>query len=279
MSITPRAKPDVARRLVRHAANILRPIRPTWSEAMEREIDHVASGYGALVWAIGCVWAAYVERYWSRTRSAAFTAAYLITLLVVGPLSLAFLAWYTVSLGDLGVRTGALSASVRFALGLSAMGLAAAAAPGPWQWRTTAGIAFPILAFGAFLATAWIGVQVSSAIISQLWPHGWVWFCVKEAIAGTAFGASIAAVISLPFALVYRSSAFLLATLALIPEFATWTWRLSDHQTFVPHDAAFTFLGYVWPWICALVAIAICVRFCNKWLPRWPEQRRSARHG
>jgi hypothetical protein len=72
-----------ALRLVRHAAGVLRPIRPQWAAAIESELQHVPGHYRALVWAAGCVRASYVERYLGRSRP-------VLTAIAVG-LAFAFL--------------------------------------------------------------------------------------------------------------------------------------------------------------------------------------------
>ena len=57
-----------ALRLVRHAAGVLRASRPEWAAALESELEHVPGHYRALMWAIGCVRASYMERYLGRSR-------------------------------------------------------------------------------------------------------------------------------------------------------------------------------------------------------------------
>lgn len=69
MSASPTWKRRIARRLVGHAARVLCPIRPTWSEVLKSEVEHVPGDYQALMWAVGCVWASYMERYLSKFPS------------------------------------------------------------------------------------------------------------------------------------------------------------------------------------------------------------------
>jgi hypothetical protein len=57
-----------ALRLVRHAAGVLRGSRPEWAAALESELEHVPGNYRALMWAVGCVRASYMERYVGRWR-------------------------------------------------------------------------------------------------------------------------------------------------------------------------------------------------------------------
>jgi hypothetical protein len=58
----------IARRLVRHAGALLHSMRPTWSAAMESELEHVPGHYRALLWALGCVHASYLERFGATFR-------------------------------------------------------------------------------------------------------------------------------------------------------------------------------------------------------------------
>lgn len=58
-----------ARRLVRHAKHVMHPARPAWSAVMESELEHVPGDYQSLLWAIGCVRASYMERFYGRSRS------------------------------------------------------------------------------------------------------------------------------------------------------------------------------------------------------------------
>lgn len=53
---------QLARRLVRHAAAVLRSARPSWSNAMESELENIADDHDSLLWALGCVRAGYSER-------------------------------------------------------------------------------------------------------------------------------------------------------------------------------------------------------------------------
>ena len=62
-------KRQLARHLVRHAEKVLFPVRPRWTGVLRSELEHVPEDLRALRWAVGCVWASYRERYWSRGRS------------------------------------------------------------------------------------------------------------------------------------------------------------------------------------------------------------------
>ncbi len=51
----------IAFALIEHAARILPAARAPWAEAMRHEIHHIEKDRKALTWAIGCVFASYVE--------------------------------------------------------------------------------------------------------------------------------------------------------------------------------------------------------------------------
>ena len=65
----------LACRLVRHACAVLRPTRPLWASAMERELEHIPTHFQTLVWALGCVRASYMERYFRNFRPALYAFA------------------------------------------------------------------------------------------------------------------------------------------------------------------------------------------------------------
>ena len=48
--------------LMAHASRILPPARAPWAEAMKQELDHIEGDLEAVRWAVGCVFASYVER-------------------------------------------------------------------------------------------------------------------------------------------------------------------------------------------------------------------------
>ena len=48
--------------LMEHAAHMLPAARSPWAEAMQHELHHIEGDLEALMWAVGCVFASYVER-------------------------------------------------------------------------------------------------------------------------------------------------------------------------------------------------------------------------
>jgi hypothetical protein len=55
--------------LTAHAAKILPPERREWSQAMLNEVDYLPSAGGAIRWALGCIFAGYIDRMNTMNRS------------------------------------------------------------------------------------------------------------------------------------------------------------------------------------------------------------------
>ena len=85
----------VALGLTAHAARILPPERSEWSQAMIHEVDNLASASAAVRWAVGCVFAGYVERMRTMVRSLISLPRWILALemlLCFLPLTLLFSA-------------------------------------------------------------------------------------------------------------------------------------------------------------------------------------------
>jgi hypothetical protein len=70
----------IARGLVSHAANILPPERSEWSQAMISEVDHLPSVGAAIEWAIGCIFAGYIERLRTVSRPFSHVSRWVLSL-------------------------------------------------------------------------------------------------------------------------------------------------------------------------------------------------------
>jgi hypothetical protein len=84
----------VAWGLAAHAARILPPERREWSQAMIAEVDHLPSAGAAMRWAIGCVFAGYIERTRSMIGTAGHVSRWVLSLemlLCFAPLTIAWL--------------------------------------------------------------------------------------------------------------------------------------------------------------------------------------------
>jgi hypothetical protein len=70
----------VALGLAAHAARILPPERREWSQAMIAEVDHLPSAGAAMRWAIGCVFAGYIERMRTLNHPIGHVARWVLSL-------------------------------------------------------------------------------------------------------------------------------------------------------------------------------------------------------
>lgn len=62
MNDKPSLSQSLARRLTAHASHLLRKKRADWADAIRNELAYVPSGWPALRWSIGCLFASYIER-------------------------------------------------------------------------------------------------------------------------------------------------------------------------------------------------------------------------
>jgi hypothetical protein len=101
--------------LTAHAARVLPPERSEWSKAMIAELDHVPSAGAAIRWAIGCVFAGYIERLRSMTYPIGGVARWLLSLemlICFVPITLLFVAViFSAMRGALSMPTSLLYAS------------------------------------------------------------------------------------------------------------------------------------------------------------------------
>jgi hypothetical protein len=70
----------IALGLTAHAARILPPERREWSQAMIAEVDHLPSAGAAIRWAIGCIFAGYIERMRSMNHPIGHVARWVLSL-------------------------------------------------------------------------------------------------------------------------------------------------------------------------------------------------------
>lgn len=84
----------VALSLTAHAARILPPERREWSQAMIAEVDHSPNAGAAMRWAMGCIFAGYMERVRSMSRRIGQLSRWVLSLemlLCFAPLTIAWL--------------------------------------------------------------------------------------------------------------------------------------------------------------------------------------------
>lgn len=258
----------LARGIVRHAARILRPVRPVWSEAMEREFEHIDSNHGAVIWAVGCVWASYLERLKTKALSIVSTAVLFWMLSALIPISGCFWIWYLISLGYLAGFQGRDLWLLDVSIAVVLLTLIVVGTPGRWQWRLLSASLFPYM---AFLCLPVAGLVQQFNNFTGLLELDSLYFSLRLLLLGLNFGVVVAALLTLPFTLLYRARAASLATLGLLPVFAIFIRGLADTAKVNDSSMRLTLrmVSCIWPIICTIVFLVIFTSICNKWLPRW----------
>jgi hypothetical protein len=241
--------------------------RHYWQAFLDRHLDGIADDLEALIWAVGCLWALRVERLIVRAPPIVNCTLFLAGVHVGVNILFAHLAWYGFPRAPLGVESETRRAFVRFVLYLGAVALVALASPGSSRRRTFAACAFPLLGLVAMVAFAF-GMEVANAIRLAEYP-------VEEGVLrGFALGLLIAMPLSVPVALLYRSSAVPVAILSVLPAIAKAN-ASAAHPRSVPHtDVLFWHLG---PVLCALAVLALSTYVCDQLQSRPLNERRERR--
>jgi len=248
--------------LVRRAADVLSRRHPGWSRLLTRELESIEGDLEALIWAIGCVWAVDVEGFIRRTRPMLMISLLMAGLYVTVHWLVTHLAWYGLPRPPLESLSGPPRGLLKIAVFLVLIMLIGAVTPGRRRRRVFAAAAFPLLALLALPATA-LGVQIVTALdLPRAHP------AIAMIVSGPVFGFVVAVLLSLPFVLLYRSSAVPIAMLALLPPIAKTIWNV-DLQAWSTHPYR-TFLIQIWPFACSLLLIVMFTRVCDRWLRRVP---------
>jgi hypothetical protein len=253
----------LARRLVQYAARGLDPAHPAWPALMDREVQAIAGEFEALIWAVGCLWAIRVERFIDRSRPQLHCLLMVVGLYVSLRYLLTHLAWYGLAPPQVSAADAAPRELIKLGVFAVVVAVVAAATPGGRPRRTFAGLVFPFVALLA-VASAALGSQLNDVLI----PNANATTLII--LRGPLFGVIVAAILSLPCVLLYRTTSTAAAALALLPAFARAIGAIAmapaDLQR---HGAGF---GHLWPYVCALIALAIFGAVCNRWLGRIPGE-------
>jgi hypothetical protein len=257
----------LARTLVRYAAKGLAHTHPSWRRLMETEVQRIANGVEALIWAIGCVWAIRVERSINESRPELNCVLLFVGLYLTVHYFLTHLTWYGLApdrLEFFSAPRGFLKLAIFFCM----TGVVAFATPGGRSRRLFAALAFPFLAMLGLLSVA-AGFQVINVIMPPQGNTGAE--VILRGLCGPLFGVIVAALLSLPCVLLYRATAMPSAALALVPAIAKETGTAAPSHL-SPHPYASLF-EHLWPFICSLIIIAIFSRICHRWVSRAPGER------
>jgi lysylphosphatidylglycerol synthetase-like protein (DUF2156 family) len=233
--------------------------RPRWSALLQAEFDEIQSDREALVWAVGCAWGMSVEPYISKARPFLTCSLMLLGMYLTMHHLLAHLSWYGLSPSHVTYANGAAREFLKLAVFLATMALICIVAPGKPRRKVIAAVAFPLFAMMTLEASA-AGFEVVHTLTSAF-----VLPRLELIVRAALFGTIVATVVSLPFALLYRSHAASVACLALIPALAK---SLSEVQPSV--YTLNRLLEQVAPYACSLLLIAFFSSTCHQWVRHRP---------
>ena len=245
----------LARALVRCSVSRLRS-RDYWRVFLERQLEEIAGDIRALIWAAGCLWSLRVERLIARAPPVVNCALFLAGLYVGVNILLPHLIWYGVPRTSLDFGGDAHRVFLKVALFLAVVAVVGMGSPGSARRRIFAACMFPLVGMLAMLATE-LGMGFADCIRISECP-------VAEALLrGLALGLLIAALLSLPTALLYRRSAVPVAILSVLPSIAKVDAGVAHSQALDNADILFWHLG---PYLCALTIVALSTYACDRFL-------------
>jgi len=242
-----------------------------WSDAMAREVEYIESDYRALIWALGCVWAAYVQWIFVKPHPLLITLLIAIGLVRFLPYILPFVSWFGISVGNLSPLGGGW---VDVAVYISLPLMAGIATQGPLPWRIVAAAIFPFFAFLGLLITG-LGSQFMLASWLNL-PRAYAFLIVS--VGGLVKGSTVALLFSIPAALIYRRRAISIAMLALLPALALSIRHFFEHLDLTKHMYLRVWAD-MWPWTCTVIVLSLCVSILNRLLPPFPWETIDTRVG
>jgi hypothetical protein len=243
-----------ARALVRCAVSSYPGARHGWNEFLERQVETIAGDTEALIWAAGCLWSLRIERLIARAPPVVNCMLFLAGLYVGVNVLLAHLTWYGFPGTSPELQADARRVFMKMALFLGAVVVVGLASSGSPRRRIFAACAFPLVGLLAMLATA-MGMAFAACIRLPAYP-------VSEAVFhGLALGLPMASLLSLPTALLYRSSGVPVAILSVLPAIAKADASASFSHPLDYADVLFWRLG---PYLCALVVVGLSTFVCDR---------------
>lgn len=252
-----------AHTLVCHAAAVLEASYPGVSRSLLKELDKIDSQCEALVWAVGCVWAARVELFLTRARPLLIAALLPVGLYIALDHLFEQLIWYGFSAQWIATGSDVGRYVVKLVIFAALLVFVEVVTPGCRGRRLFGAVAFPIIAMLAVLAS-----QLASQLVEGL--HVLVGDPLVGMMLGLPlFGFVVALVLSLPVVLLYRNRAIPIAILALMPEIAKAVTVAGKPEAGV--DAEALLFESVAPFVYAVVLIVLFSIECDRWLRRDPE--------
>lgn len=228
---------------------------------LQSELNAIRGDHEALIWAIGCAWTLRVETYIAKARPLLTCSLMLLGMYLSLHYLVAHLSWYGLSPSRTAYAAQTPREFIKLAAFLIVMALVCLVAPGEPRRKVIAAVVFPLFAMMTLEASS-AGFEVVRALTSALrLPE------LEILIRVALFGSIVAALVSLPFALLYRDQAASVACLALTPVLARTLGQLPP-TAHTMHGI----LEQVAPFACSLLLISAFSRTCRQWLRYTPSR-------
>lgn len=202
----------------------------------------------ALLWSLGCVWMIRAERFLARSPPLLNSSLLVMGLYCAANYLLPQLAVQVASQQELGQGDEIACGFLRLGITIAVLVVVSFATPGRPRRRIFGAVVFPFLGLFGLLAVT-LGCEIVGSLGAPT-SHS----AAVAVLDGMIIGAIVAALLAVPAALLYRSSAAPLVTLMLVPAIAKAGWGgewLAD--------------------ICSLSIVATMTRTWSRWLNCLPD--------
>jgi hypothetical protein len=247
-----------ARSLVRYAASNSPNRRPSDGTLPLIHLSRIGGDVEALIWAVGRVWSARVECAIRRVHPAVNCVLLFVGLYLFVDVFVAQLTWYGVPPQQFEFPDETIWGVAKFVIFAVCVGLVALVSPGCVRRRLFAAALFPFVG----LVGLWVTALAAEFSVSIRLPDEYL---VAETIfRGLTIGLIVSLVLSLPTALLYGAAAGPISALALVPSIARGSWNAA--HPYMNFDAIGALIWFGWPFVCAVIALAIITNRCHRWL-------------
>ncbi len=256
-----------ARSLVRYAASNSSDRHANGVELPLIHLNHIGGDVEALIWAVGCVWSVRAERAIVRIHPAANCVLLFVGLYLFVDVLVARLAWYGVPPRQFEFPDQTIRGFAKFWMFVICVGLVALVSPGCVRRRIFAAALFPFVAVLGLWVTGWAtAFSVSIGLPDE-------YLIVETILRGLTIGFFVAWVLTMPTALLYGAAAGPISVLALVPSIAKASWNAA--HPYMNLDASGGLFWFGWPFICAILFLAISTHRCHRWLRVGPASEES----
>jgi hypothetical protein len=176
------------------------------------------------------------------------------------------LAWYGVPPQQFGLPDETIRGFAKFGMFIICVGLVALVSPGCARRRIFVAALFPFVGLLGLWVTGWAAAFAVSIRLPD------EYLIVETILRGLTIGFFVAWVLSVPTTLLYGAAAGPISALALVPSIAKASWNAA--HPYMNLDASGGLFWFGWPFICAIILLAISTNRCHRWLRVGPASEK-----